>query len=150
MLQNGTIRSPAGASATADRAARDLIVNGRGTVEVPGEAAMLGAAPITLAGAQVGIVVAAVPLTPYERTERHALVASIALAAFIVLLVALVTAWALRSALRPIDDMTRTAASWKMPTIAVPASRRWLMSSTTPLPLWASSAAVGSSSSRMG
>ena len=112
VLQNGTIRSPAGASATADRAARDLIVNGRGTVEVPGEAAMLGAAPITLAGAQVGIVVAAVPLTPYERTERHALVASIALAAFIVLLVALVTAWALRSALRPIDDMTRTAASW--------------------------------------
>ena len=112
VLQNGTIRSPAGASATADRAARDLIVNGRGTVEVPGEAAMLGAAPITLAGAQVGIVVAAVPLTPYERTERHALVASIALAAFIVLLVALVTAWALRSALRPIDDMTHTAASW--------------------------------------
>ena len=112
VLQNGTIRSPAGASAAADAAARALIARGTGTEEVPGEAAMLGAAPISLGNATVGTVVAVVPLTPYERTERHALVASVALAAFIALLVAIVTAWALRSALRPIDDMTHTAASW--------------------------------------
>jgi signal transduction histidine kinase len=112
VLQNGTIRSPAGATPAADQAARTLITEARGTVEVPGESAMLGTAPITVAGATVGTVVALVSLTPYERTERHALLASAALALFIVLLMAIVTAWALRSALRPIDDMTHTAASW--------------------------------------
>jgi len=110
--QNGTIRSPAGASTAADQAARTLITRSSGTVEVQGESAMLGAAPITVAGATLGTVVASVSLTPYERTERHALLASVALAGFIVLLMAIVTAWALRSALRPIDDMTHTAASW--------------------------------------
>lgn len=112
VLRNGTLRSPTGASAAADRAAQMLIAAGAGTEEVQGEPAILGIAPITTSGAVIGTVVAAVSLTPYERTERHALIASSALALFIVLLVAIVTAWALRSALRPIDDMTHTAASW--------------------------------------
>ena len=108
----GATRSPTGVTPALDREALDLLSAQRGTREVAGESAMLGAAPITVDGTRIGTVVAAIPLTPYERTERHALIASVALAAFIVLLVAVVTAWALRSALRPIDDMTHTAASW--------------------------------------
>ena len=110
--KSGTVQAPASASASADRTARTLLASGSGTVEVAGESTMLGAAPITVDGVRVGTAVAAVSLTPYERTERHALLASIALAGFIVVLMAIVTAWALRSALRPIDDMTHTAASW--------------------------------------
>jgi len=109
---DGATRSPMGVTPALDHEALDLLSAQRGTREVAGESAMLGAAPITVDGARIGTVVAAISLTPYERTERHALIASVALAAFIVLLVAVVTAWALRSALRPIDDMTHTAASW--------------------------------------
>jgi signal transduction histidine kinase len=110
--RSGTTQSPPSASANANRAARTLLSRGIGTIEIDGESTMLGAAPITVDGVRVGTAVAAVSLTPYERTERRALVASIGVTGFIVLLMAIGTAWALRSALSPIDGMTRTAAAW--------------------------------------
>jgi hypothetical protein len=49
-----------------------------------------------------------------------------------------------------VASTSRTARSWKMPTMAVPASRRWRIRSITPSRLATSSEAVGSSSSSTG
>jgi hypothetical protein len=51
---------------------------------------------------------------------------------------------------RRVASASRTATSWKMPTMAAPASRRWRMRSITPSRLATSSEAVGSSSSSTG
>src|SRR5471030_3146827 len=51
---------------------------------------------------------------------------------------------------RRVASASRTAVSWKMPTIAAPALRRSWIRSITPSRLAVSSEAVGSSSSRTG
>jgi signal transduction histidine kinase len=72
----------------------------------------LYAVPISDGGRRIGTLVTGLSLAPYEQTRRRALVASIAF--FVVLLVIVGSAvwWLLRSALRPVAQMTEQAAAW--------------------------------------
>lgn len=108
----GVVHDPPRASAAARASARRLLASRDTSLEVEGESAMLGAADIAVQGESLGRAVAAVALSPYERTERHVLIGSAAAGLLLVILVVGITAWALRSALRRIDEMTTTAASW--------------------------------------
>ena len=72
----------------------------------------LYAVPIFAGGHRVGTLVTGLSLAPYEQTRRRALAASIA---FFVALLAIVGGaawWLLRSALRPVAQMTEQAAAW--------------------------------------
>lgn len=78
-----------------------------------------GAGPIRLASVDVtsgqqtvGAVVAGVPLGPYRATTRAALVGSVLLAIALLVVIALLAAWTLRRALRPVHEMTRLASDW--------------------------------------
>ncbi|MFN8112289.1 MAG: HAMP domain-containing sensor histidine kinase [Solirubrobacterales bacterium] len=63
-------------------------------------------------GQQVGTVVAALSLEPYERTVKKALVASVVFAALMLVAVALATRFLLGRALDPVAEMTRSATEW--------------------------------------
>jgi two-component system, OmpR family, sensor kinase len=72
----------------------------------------LYAVPISSGGQRVGTLVTGLSLAPYEQTRRRALAASIT---FLVALLAIVGSavwWLLRSALRPVAQMTAQAATW--------------------------------------
>ena len=68
--------------------------------------------PVVVGGRRVGTVVAAISLAPYEQTRRTALLASLALGAVVLLLVAIGARWLLASALLPVARMTRQASVW--------------------------------------
>ncbi len=93
-----------------DRAAR-LVSRAPGTRTDSGST-RLQAVPVTVAGRQVGTVVAGVSLTPYERSERIALIGSLVMAFVVLLAVALAARWLLRAGLRPVDRMSAEAAEW--------------------------------------
>ena len=72
----------------------------------------LYAVPIVIGGRRVGTLVTGLSLAPYEQTRRRALTDSIT---FFVVLLAIVGSavwWLLRSALRPVAQMTEQAAAW--------------------------------------
>jgi signal transduction histidine kinase len=64
------------------------------------------------AGARVGTIVAGVSVAPYEETRQAAVVGSLAFAAVLLCLVAASAWWLLRSALKPVGEMTEQAAAW--------------------------------------
>jgi len=72
----------------------------------------LFALPVLDGNRRVGTVITGVSLEPYRETRRSALVASLALAAALLLIVVLAARWALSSALRPVSRMTAEAAAW--------------------------------------
>lgn len=72
----------------------------------------LYALPITRRGRHVGTVVAAQSRTAYQRTTDAALVGSIALAAVLLLALYVLSSIAIGRALRPVAEMTRSAAQW--------------------------------------
>jgi signal transduction histidine kinase len=72
----------------------------------------LYAQPIVRNGRRIGTVVAGVSLQPYEQAETRALLGSLALALVMLALVGLAVWWLLRSALRPVAQMTEQAAVW--------------------------------------
>jgi len=72
----------------------------------------LAAVPVSAGGRTVGSVVAGVPLSPYQATERAALLASIVLAGALFGAIALLSRWTLRRALQPVNEMTRLASEW--------------------------------------
>jgi len=76
----------------------------------------LRAEPFTIRGAGgarvPGVVVLTERLTPYERSERLALLVCIGAGVLMVLLAAGLTWWATRRALAPVAEMTRTADEW--------------------------------------
>jgi signal transduction histidine kinase len=72
----------------------------------------LYAQPIVRDGRRIGTVVAGVSLQPYEQAETRALLGSLALALVMLALVGLAVWWILRSALRPVAQMTEQAAVW--------------------------------------
>jgi signal transduction histidine kinase len=98
-------------SVVLERAASRLARTGRRQLDV-GESARLLALPISEHDRRVGTVVAAVSLLPAERTERIALISSIALAAALLVAVALAARWLLLAGLRPVSRMTAQAADW--------------------------------------
>jgi signal transduction histidine kinase len=111
VFQGRTLVERPHVSGVVDRAATRLALTG-GRRDDVGERARLLALPITSDGRRVGTVVAAVSLQPAERTERIALIASIALAAALLAAVALAARWLLVAGLRPVSRMTAQAADW--------------------------------------
>ena len=92
-------------------AVRSLVGGPERALTVGGEA-RLYVLPVSDRGVRVGTVVAAVSLDAYEETGHSALLGSLILA---VLLLAAITAlawWALGRALRPVAQMTTSAATW--------------------------------------
>ena len=72
----------------------------------------LYALPITQGGRRFGTIVAGLSLSPYEQTERSALLASLAFAATLLLVSWGAARWLLRAALEPVAEMTTLAGAW--------------------------------------
>ncbi|MDQ2982845.1 MAG: ATP-binding protein [Actinomycetota bacterium] len=72
----------------------------------------LFSAPVVEGKRRLGTVVAAVSLSPYERTRETALIASVALGLTVLLVIGFAVRWLLASALRPVARMTRQASEW--------------------------------------
>jgi signal transduction histidine kinase len=113
IFRNGhAIESPKSTAETA-AAVRTLVGRPRRFVDVPGQDERLYAAPIVgNDGLRVGTLVAGISLAPYEQTQQTALIGSLALAGTVLLLVGIAVWWLLRSALRPVETMTKQAAAW--------------------------------------
>jgi signal transduction histidine kinase len=99
-------RSPADAAAEAlaGGPARFLSVSGTDT--------RLYAHPVVRARNRLGTVIASLSVRPYEEAESRALLGSLALALAMLALVGVAVWWLLRSALRPVAQMTEQAAVW--------------------------------------
>jgi signal transduction histidine kinase len=95
-----------------DRAAVRLSAGPRRQEDVPGEQRRLLSVPVIRNGRRLGAVVAGVSLAAYRRTERITLLASIALAALLLVAMALMGRLILAAALRPVSRMTSQAAQW--------------------------------------
>jgi two-component system, OmpR family, sensor kinase len=136
-VRDGTVVASEGrGDATAD--SRIWIFQGRRAIEAPATAARTRAAVDSLVGRtggrfldvgdaderllaepliddnghRVGTIVAGVSVAAYEETRRAAVVFSLAFAAVLLGLVAAAAWWLLRSALRPVAEMTAQAAAW--------------------------------------
>jgi signal transduction histidine kinase len=72
----------------------------------------LYAAPIVAGGKRQGTLVTGVSLAPYEQSERRALLGSLLLASVMLVLTAVAAWWLLKSALRPVVQMSEQAATW--------------------------------------
>ena len=86
----------------------------RSTVSVDDEYRLL-AVPVQVgagAGEVSAVVVVAVNLAPYERTEHYALLVTLALGFVVVLGSAGVAAWSLHRALKPVSVMAARAREW--------------------------------------
>jgi signal transduction histidine kinase len=80
--------------------------------DVRGERLRLYAAPLTEEGRRIGTIVAGESLDAYYRTTQLALVSSVALAAFLLAAVFGLTWVIIGRALKPVREMTRSAAAW--------------------------------------
>jgi two-component system, OmpR family, sensor kinase len=98
--------------ATLAAAARALAARAPAGAELGRSDARLWAVPIVSHGRRLGTVVAATSLAPYEQTQRTALIASLALGALLLLVVAVSVRWLLVASLRPVARMTRQASDW--------------------------------------
>jgi signal transduction histidine kinase len=81
-------------------------------VTVQGNDVRLFAQPIVHDGSRVGTLVTAISLEPYEHTRGKAVQAVVIFFVVVLLLVGLAVWWLLRSALRPVAQMTEQAAAW--------------------------------------
>jgi len=68
--------------------------------------------PVVKDGRRYGTVVVGTSLAPYEQTRRTALIASLAFAVVLLGISWAAAAWLLRSALRPVEQMTAQAEAW--------------------------------------
>jgi signal transduction histidine kinase len=85
---------------------------GHGTAEDPATDTRLLASPILADGGEVGTVVAAVSLAPYETTARRALLGSILLGALLLAAITIATRLIVSRSLRPVAEMTIAATDW--------------------------------------
>jgi signal transduction histidine kinase len=93
-------------------AVQSLIGSNERVVDVEGNDVRLFAQPITHGDARIGTLVTALSLEPYEHTRAKAVQAVIVFFALVLLLVGGVVWWLLRSALRPVAQMTEQASAW--------------------------------------
>jgi signal transduction histidine kinase len=105
------LEAPASRPETA-ATARSLVDGPAGFHNVRHRDERLYAVPITDSGHRVGTLVAGMSLSPYERTRELALIASLAFAVVLLAIVGFAVWWLLRSALRPVAQMTEQAAAW--------------------------------------
>ena len=94
------------------RAADRLAGTGERLVDVSDPDARLYALPLLRDGRQVGTVVTAVGLNPYQRLAHLALAGSASLAALLLVGVYLVARFVVARALRPVADLTAQAETW--------------------------------------
>jgi signal transduction histidine kinase len=97
---------------TVDRVAATLANGPARFVDVSRTDTRLYAAPVTSRGKRIGTVVAGLSLAPYEQTRKLALIASLVLGGFVLVLVLIAARWLLAASLRPVVRMTRQAAEW--------------------------------------
>jgi len=100
------------ASASTRAAVRSLVGGPPRFRDVSQSDDRLYAAPIVNEGQRVGTLVTDISLAPYEQTRRTALTASIVLFVVLLTIVGFAVWWLLRSALRPVAQMTEQAAAW--------------------------------------
>ena len=111
VFQRGeALESPQGISSEENQAAQEVSTGGARAVD-HGRLRLV-TLPIVADNQRFGSVVAAVALAPYRQTRHAALTASVGLGAGLLIVVALVSAWVLRAALRPVSRMTTQAAVW--------------------------------------
>jgi signal transduction histidine kinase len=79
---------------------------------VPGSTRLRAVPVRSPAGDRRGTVVVGVSLVPYDHTRRIALVGTALLSLLLLVGAAIAVRWAVRSALRPIAEMTARAADW--------------------------------------
>ncbi len=107
------VEKPAVASAAATRAAGELAAVTRPTDRTLDQNIRLRAVPVRgRDGARRGTVVVAVSLVPYEHIRHIALVGTAILSFLLLVATAIAVRWSVRSALRPIAEMTARAADW--------------------------------------
>ncbi len=107
------VEKPAVASAAATRAAGELAAVTRPTDRTLDQNIRLRAVPVRgRDGARRGTVVVAVSLVPYEHIRHIALVGTAILSLLLLVATAIAVRWSVRSALRPIAEMTARAADW--------------------------------------
>jgi signal transduction histidine kinase len=82
------------------------------TVDVGQSDVRLYAVPIFANGRRQGTLVTGISLAPYEQSERRALLGSLILASLMLVLTGVAAWWLLKSALRPVVQMSEQAAAW--------------------------------------
>jgi len=70
------------------------------------------AVPINDHGRRIGTLVTGISLAPYHHTQRTALTSSLIVFVLVLLFASVVAWWLLRSALRPVAEMTAQAETW--------------------------------------
>src|SRR3954467_14732269 len=95
-----------------DSAANGLAAGPQRYQDVGSPAVRLLAQPVVDEGRRVGTVVVAASRRPYESTRKTALIASLVLAALLILVLGVVARLLLDAALRPVARMTESAAEW--------------------------------------
>lgn len=94
-------------------AARSLAGGPAQFLNVPDESdERLYAVPIVHDGLRVGTLVTGISLAPYHHTQRTALLGSLTLFLILLSITAVAAWWLLRSALRPVAQMTDQASTW--------------------------------------
>jgi signal transduction histidine kinase len=106
------IEHPALLDPALDREAAMMAGGRAGFTHIGQPPTRLYALPITHEGRRMGTVITAQSLTAYDRTTAIALTGSLALGAFALIAVYLVTWLSIGRALRPVTEMTRSAAEW--------------------------------------
>jgi two-component system, OmpR family, sensor kinase len=105
------LEAPRARPATAD-AARALAAGPSRFLNVGDSDERLYSMPVVQDGRRYGTIVVGTSLAPYEQTRRTALIASLAFAVVLLGISWAAAAWLLRSALRPVEQMTAQAAAW--------------------------------------
>jgi signal transduction histidine kinase len=113
IARSRVIERPAEATPAQTRAVAALANVQRTTERDVGENTRLRAVPVRgPAGDRRGTVVVGVSLVPYEHTRHIALVGTAILSLLLLVGAAIAVRWSVRSALRPIAQMTARAADW--------------------------------------
>jgi signal transduction histidine kinase len=101
------------AKAGTDLAARSLAGGPTRFMNVPDDSQeRLYAVPIVHEGKRFGTLVTGISLAPYLHTQRTALVGSLTLFVVLLTITGVAAWWLLRSALRPVAQMTEQASTW--------------------------------------
>ena len=106
------LEAPARVPGSLELVARSMVGGPRAQREIAATDTRLLAVPIVDRGRRLGTIVDAVSLEPYEQSERTALIASLTLAAALLIAVAIAARWIVGAALRPVARMTAAADEW--------------------------------------